>query len=174
MKNGLLILYTGEGKGKTTAALGVMLRAWGRNMRVCMLQFLKSGTADYGEYLAAEKMDIPILPLGDGCTWESKDLDVSRKVNLEAWETAKKRIKSGSYDLLVLDEFTYLLHFGWLDVRETVDWILENKPHDLHLIITGRYAPDELIDAVGLVTEMVEVRHPYKEQDLISQPGVDR
>jgi cob(I)alamin adenosyltransferase len=174
MKKGLLILYTGNGKGKTTAALGVMLRAWGRNMRICMLQFLKNGSAGYGEYRAAEKLGISILPLGDGCTWESKDLDISRKVNLEAWEKAKQYIISGSYDLLVLDEFTFLMHFEWLDVRETVDWILNNQPEDLHLIITGRFAPEELIQAADLVTDMVEVKHPYQEQGLISQPGVDR
>jgi len=174
MKKGLLIVNTGEGKGKTTAALGVMLRAWGRGLRVGMFQFLKSGTADYGEYRAAERLGIEIVPLGDGCSWESKDMERSREVNLQAWESVQERIKSGAYDLIVLDEFTFLFHFGWLDAEETTQWILRNKPTSLHLIVTGRYAPQALIEAADLVTEMVAVKHHYKEQGLLSQPGVDR
>lgn len=174
MKKGLLIVHTGDGKGKTTAALGLMLRAWGRGMRVGMFQFLKSGAADYGEYLAAEKLGIEIAPLGDGCSWESHDWEGSREVNLKGWETVKEHITGGAYDMIVLDEFTFLFYFGWLEVGETVLWILQNKPAGLHLVITGRYAPDELVAAADLVTEMVEVKHPYKEQGLTSQPGVDR
>ncbi len=174
MKKGLLIINTGDGKGKSTAALGILLRAWGRGMRVGMFQFLKSGAADYGEYQAAQKLGIEIASLGDGCSWESKDWEVSREVNLAAWEKVREKITSGGYDVLVLDEFTFLLHFGWLDAAETVRWILQSKPPTLHLIITGRYAPQELISAADLVTEMLEVKHHYKEQGLISQPGIDR
>ncbi|MFZ5821106.1 MAG: cob(I)yrinic acid a,c-diamide adenosyltransferase [Chloroflexota bacterium] len=174
MKKGLLIINTGDGKGKSTAALGILLRAWGRGMRVGMFQFLKSGAADYGEYQAAQKLGIEIASLGDGCSWESKDWEVSREVNLAAWEKVKEKITSGGYDVLVLDEFTFLMHFGWLDAAETVRWILENKPPSLHLIITGRYAPQELISAADLVTEMLEVKHHYKEQGLTSVPGIDR
>lgn len=174
MKKGLLIVNTGDGKGKSTAALGVLLRAWGRGMRVGMFQFLKSGAADYGEYRAAQKLGIEIASLGDGCSWESKDWEVSREVNLEAWEKVKEKITSGGYDVLVLDEFTFLMHFGWLDAAETVRWILQNKPPSLHLIITGRYAPQELISAADLVTEMLEVKHHYKAQGLTSVPGIDR
>lgn len=172
-KKGLLIINTGNGKGKTTAALGLMLRGWGRGMRVCMLQFMKSGKASYGEYLAAEKIGIEILPLGDGCSWESKDMDRSRAVNLQAWETAKQRILGGMYDVLVLDELTYLFQFGWLEVCEVVDWIRQNKPEDLHLVLTGRDAPQELIDLADLVIEMKEIKHPYKEQGLPGQAGIE-
>jgi cob(I)alamin adenosyltransferase len=174
MKKGLLIINTGDGKGKSTAALGILLRAWGRGMRVGMFQFLKSGTADYGEYQAAQKLGFEIVSLGDGCSWESKDWEVSREVNLSAWEKVKEKITSGGYDVLVLDEFTFLLHFKWLDVTETVRWILQNKPPTLHLIITGRYAPQELISVADLVTEALEVKHHYKEQGLTSVPGIDR
>ena len=172
-KKGLLIVHTGDGKGKTTAALGLMLRAWGRGLRVSMLQFMKSGRAGYGEYLAAEKTGIEILPLGDGCSWESKDMDASRAVNLKAWEIAKQQISSGAYDVIVLDEFTFLFHFGWLDVCQVVDWIRQNKPELLHLVITGRDAPRELIEFADLVTEMKEIKHPYKEQDLPAQAGIE-
>lgn len=173
MTKGLVIVNTGDGKGKTTAALGLMLRGWGRGMRVCMLQFMKSGNAGYGEYLAYEKTGIEIVSLGDGCSWESKDMDVSRAVNLQAWETAKQRIVSGVYDLLVLDEFTFLFHFGWLDVCQVINWIRQNKPENLHLVITGRDAPHELIEFADLVTDMKEIKHPYKEQGLPGQAGIE-
>jgi cob(I)alamin adenosyltransferase len=173
MKKGLVIVNTGDGKGKTTAALGLMLRAWGRDMRVGMLQFMKSGTAGYGEYPAAEKTGIEILPLGDGCSWESRDWEVSRAVNQVAWETAKGRITSGAYDLIVLDEFTFLFHFGWLDASQVVDWIRQNKPEPLHLVITGRDAPPELIELADLVTEMKEIKHPHRDQGLPGQAGIE-
>jgi cob(I)alamin adenosyltransferase len=174
MKKGLLIVNTGDGKGKTTAALGVMMRAWGRGMRMCMLQFLKSSNADYGEYETARRLGLEIMPMGDGCTWSSDDLEKTRQINLRAWEIAQQRILSGEYDLIVLDEFTHLLHFEWLDVQKTVNWIVKNKPANLHLIITGRYAPQSLISAADMVMEMVEIKHPYKDLGLLSQPGIDR
>ncbi|MEW6085763.1 MAG: cob(I)yrinic acid a,c-diamide adenosyltransferase [Chloroflexota bacterium] len=172
MKKGLLIIYTGNGKGKTTAALGMMLRAWGRGMRVGMFQFLKSGAADYGEYRAAKKLNIEIVPLGDGCSWESKDWDASRKVNLQAWETVKEKITSGGYDVLVLDEFTFLFHFGWLDAQEAAVWLKTNKPADLRLVITGRDAPAELLEAADLVTDVLEIKHPY-QQGIQAQAGIE-
>ena len=101
-------------------------------------------------------------------------MDVSRTVNLHAWEAVKEKITSGTYDVIVLDEFTFLMHFGWLDTQEVVNWILKNKPQDLHLIITGRYAPSELLAAANLVTEMLEIKHHYKQHGLTSQPGVNR
>ncbi|MBN1304353.1 MAG: cob(I)yrinic acid a,c-diamide adenosyltransferase [Anaerolineales bacterium] len=170
---GLVIVNTGDGKGKTTAALGMMLRAWGHGMQVCMLQFLKSGEANYGEYLAAARIGLEILPLGDGCTWNSKDLRQSKKLAVQAWETAQKHICCGKYDLLVLDEFTLPLHFGWLDTRKVLDWLEVNKPDRLHLVITGRDAPEALIAAADLVTEMNEIHHHYSEQGLASLRGVD-
>jgi cob(I)alamin adenosyltransferase len=138
-----------------------------------MLQFMKSGMADYGEYMASEKTGIEIVPLGDGCSWESKDMDMSRVVNLQAWETAKQRIQGGRYDVIVLDEFTFLFHFGWLDVCQVVDWIRQNKPENLHLVITGRDAPEELIEFADLVTEMKEIKHPYNERGLPGQAGIE-
>lgn len=173
-KKGLIILYTGNGKGKTTAALGIMLRAWGHGMRCCMLQFLKSPDADYGEYDAARKMGVDIRPLGDGCTWQSPDLEIIKETNLEAWNTAWDVIANGGYDLVVLDEFTLVLNFGWLDTSTVVDWLKANKPLSQNIIMTGRYAPQELIDMADLVTEMKEIKHPYKDKGISSQPGVDR
>lgn len=171
-KKGLVIVNTGDGKGKTTAALGMLLRAWGRGMSVGMLQFLKSGTADYGEYHAARKIGIEILPLGDGCTWNSKDMEATIALALSAWQEAQKRIVSNEYNLLVLDEFTFPLHFGWLETAQVIDWLKANKPEDLHLVITGRHAPAALIEYADLVTEMVVVKHPY-ETGVPAQAGIE-
>ncbi len=172
MKKSLLIVYTGNGKGKTTAALGLMLRAWGRDLRVGMLQFLKSPDAGYGEYFAAEKLGLEIIPLGDGCTWNSQDMNVTVALAQQAWQEAQQRILSGSYDLLVLDEFTFPLHFGWLDTGQVVAWLKANRPENLHLVITGRHAPEPLLEIADLVTEVLEIKHPH-QKGMLAQPGIE-
>ncbi|MCS6882415.1 MAG: cob(I)yrinic acid a,c-diamide adenosyltransferase [Oscillochloridaceae bacterium] len=172
-RKGLLIVNTGNGKGKTTAALGILLRAWGRDLRVGGIQFIKHENANYGELRALERMGITLTPMGDGFTWTSRDLDETQARALHGWETAKAKIVSGDYDVFLLDEFTYVLHFGWLDTHEVVAWIREHKPPMLHLIITGRDAPQALIDAADLVTEMREVKHPFRDQGLRAQPGIE-
>ena len=171
-KKGLVIVNTGDGKGKTTAALGLMLRAWGRGMRVCMLQFIKNEKANFGEIKAAHKLGLEITPIGDGFTWTSKDIDETIAHARHGWEEAKKRILSSDYDIVILDEFTYTLHFDWLDTNEVIAWLRENKPPMLHVVITGRNAPQELIDYADLVTEMKEIKHPYNE-GIKAQPGVE-
>jgi cob(I)alamin adenosyltransferase len=173
VRKGLLIVNTGNGKGKTTAALGLLLRAWGRDLRVGGIQFIKHENANYGELRAFERMGITLTPMGDGFTWTSRDLDETQARALHGWETAKAQIVSGDYDVFLLDEFTYVLHFGWLDTHEVVAWIREHKPPMLHLIITGRDAPPALIDAADLVTEMREVKHPFRDQGLKAQPGIE-
>ncbi|MGQ9928240.1 MAG: cob(I)yrinic acid a,c-diamide adenosyltransferase [Chloroflexaceae bacterium] len=173
VRKGLLIVNTGNGKGKTTAALGVLLRAWGRDLRVGGIQFIKHENANYGELRALERMGITLTPMGDGFTWTSRDLDETQARALHGWETAKAQIVSGAYDVFLLDEFTYVLHFGWLDTHEVVAWIRAHKPPMLHLIITGRDAPPALIDAADLVTEMREVKHPFRDQGLKAQPGIE-
>jgi cob(I)alamin adenosyltransferase len=172
-RKGLLIVNTGNGKGKTTAALGVVLRAWGRDMRVGGIQFFKHENANYGELRALARMGVSLTPLGDGFTWTSRDMDETQAKALYGWEQAKERIASGEYDVFLLDEFTYVLHFGWLDPVEVVNWIGANKPPMLHLIITGRDAPAALIEAADLVTEMREVKHPFRDQGLKAQRGIE-
>ncbi len=172
-RKGLLIVNTGNGKGKTTAALGILVRAWGRDLRVGGIQFIKHENANYGELRALERMGITLTPMGDGFTWTSRDLDETQARALHGWETAKAKIVSGNYDVFLLDEFTYVLHFGWLDTHEVIGWIREHKPPMLHLIITGRDAPQALIDAADLVTEMREVKHPFRDQGLKAQPGIE-
>lgn len=173
IQKGLLIVYTGQGKGKTTAALGMMLRAWGRDMRVGGLQFFKHTHATFGELRALAKMQVDLAPMGDGFTWTSRDLDVTQAKALHGWELAKQRIASGAFDLFLLDEFTYLLHFGWLDTMEVLAWLAAHKPPMLHLIITGRDAPRALLEAADLVTEMREVKHPLHTQGIRAQKGIE-
>ena len=172
VNKGLVIVNTGKGKGKTTAALGLLLRAWGRDMKVQMYQFLKPATANFGEHRAAKKLGIPILALGDGFTWRSKDEKATRGLALEQWERCKAAILGGEHDVIILDEFTYPLHYGWLSVQEATD-VLKRRKEMLHVVITGRYAPQELIEYADLVTEMTVVKHPYREQGIKAQPGTE-
>ena len=172
VKKGLVIVNTGDGKGKTTAALGVLFRAWGRGMRVRMFQFIKNTGSRYGEQRAAEKIGIPILALGDGFTWLSKDLEKSGALAAQQWENCKEALLSGEDELIVLDEITYALQFGWVSTEEVIE-TLRQRPPMLHVIITGRGAPQELIDYADLVTEMREVKHPYREQGIKAQPGIE-
>jgi cob(I)alamin adenosyltransferase len=172
MKKGLVIVNTGNGKGKSTAAFGLLLRAWGRGLRVCVVQFIKSETGKWGEIKAAQKLGIDWFTTGDGFTWTSKDMDETVARALAGWEVAKEKITSNNYDVIVLDEFTYAMYFAWLDTNQVIDWLKANKPENLHLVITGRDAPDELIEYADLVTEMLEVKHPY-QNGILAQAGVE-
>ena len=167
----LVLLYTGNGKGKTTSALGVTMRAWGRGWKVCWLQFIKSKTANYGETRAARRMGIEMIPLGDGFTWLSKDINKDIALARECWSLAREKIASGAYDLVVLDEITYPVTYGWLDAADVIA-ALRDRPPDMHVILTGRDAAPELVEFADLVTEMTEVKHPY-QRGLKAQRGID-
>ncbi len=160
-KRGLVLVNTGDGKGKTTAALGVILRMLGRKKKVALIQFLKHEGGQWGEIRALALLGLEAEKTGDGWTWTSKDIDETQARALHGWEIAKQRITSGQYDLVVLDEFTYLLDFGWLDTMAVIDWLKANKPEPLNLIITGRNAPQALIDYADTVTHMTKVKHAY-------------
>lgn len=172
-KKGLVVVNTGDGKGKTTAALGILMRAWGRNLRVGGVQFFKHENASFGELKAAERMGIALTPEGDGFTWTSKDLDATQAKALNGWEIAQRAIVANQHDVYLLDEFTYVMGFGWLDAAAVVDWLRAHKPPLMHLIITGRDAPQTLIDYADVVTEMKLVKHPYRDQNLLAQAGID-
>ena len=171
INKGLVIVNTGKGKGKTTAAMGLALRAWGRDMKVIMLQFIKHSTANFGEQRAAQKMGITMRAMGDGFTWRSKDLEQTADLARAHWEDCKDVIATGGYDVVVLDEFTYPMHYGWISVDEVIE-VLLNRPEMLHVIITGRNAPDALVGFADLVTEMQVVKHPY-QQGIKAQPGIE-
>ena len=171
VSKGLVVVNTGEGKGKTTAALGVLMRAWGRDMRVVMFQFIKHTGARFGEQRAAEKMGVELRALGDGFTWRSRDMEHTADLAREQWQTCREVIRSGEYDIVILDEFTYPMSYGWVPVDEVLATLRE-RPPSMHVIITGRNAPQPLVEFADLVTEMREVKHPYK-QGIKAQPGLE-
>lgn len=170
-KHPLVVLNTGNGKGKTTAALGVTMRAWGRGWKIVWLQFIKSKTSNYGETRAAKRMGIEMIPLGDGFTWLSKDIEKDIALAHECWALAREKIMSGDYDLVVLDEITYPITYGWLDVEEVVS-VLRDRPKDVDIILTGREAHPRLIEFADTVTEMTEIKHAY-QTGVKAQPGID-
>lgn len=140
-------------------------------MKVVVLQFVKKRTANYGENRAARKLGIEMIPLGEGFTWLSKDIEKDKATARECWELAREKIDSGQYDIVVLDEMTYPMKYGWIPVVDVID-TLRRRDKDLHVIITGRDAPQQLVEYADLVTEMQEVKHPYHE-GLKAQPGID-
>jgi len=171
-RKGLVMVYTGEGKGKTTAALGLLFRAWGHGLRVVMLQFLKAKTGAWGEIRAAQRMGIEIIPLGQGFTWTSENLAQDRTLAQECWRQCREKIESDEYDVVIMDEITYPLRYQWLDLEEVLTALQKRNPQ-MHVVLTGRDAPQGLIDYADLVTEMREIKHPYKTQGLLAQKGID-
>jgi cob(I)alamin adenosyltransferase len=166
-----VIVNTGNGKGKTTAALGLLFRAAGRGWKVVMLQFIKAETSNYGEHRAARKMGIEIIPLGAGFTWLSENIEKDRALAQRCWALCKEKLLSGEYDLVALDEFTYPLSFGWLDLEDVLQTLRE-RPRHVHVVITGRNAPQPLIDYADTVTEMTVVKHAYKS-GVKAQAGIE-
>jgi cob(I)alamin adenosyltransferase len=168
---GLLIVYTGHGKGKTSAALGTVFRALGRGLRVTVVQFIK-GKWKTGERVFAETLPaLRFLVMGQGFTWESDDLSRDKAAAQAAWATARADILSGERDLVVLDELTYAFHYGFLDLVEVLD-TLTSRPSGVHVIITGRNAPEELVAIADTVTEMTLVKHPFQRGER-ARVGVD-
>jgi cob(I)alamin adenosyltransferase len=172
-KRGLVIVNTGDGKGKTTAALGILMRAWGRDLRLGGIQFFKHENANFGELRSAQRMGFELTPMGDGFTWTSRDMVETQAKAIHGWQIAKQKIADGGYDIFLLDEFTYVLSFGWVDVLEVIGWLGAHKPPMLHLIITGRDAPPALIEFADLVTEMKLIKHPYSDQGIKAQAGIE-
>ena len=171
-RTGLVIVNTGNGKGKTTAALGVIFRAWGRDFRVKMFQFIKHTGARFGENRTAAKLGIPMESFGDGFTWLSKDMDQTTAMAVALWDRCKEAILKGEEDIIVLDEFTYPMHYGWVPTDETVE-TLSQRPPKLHVMITGRYAPQEIIDCADLVTEIKVIKHPNEDRGIVAQKGIE-
>ena len=170
-RHGLLIVYTGEGKGKTTAALGQVLRAAGHGFRACVIQFIK-GKWPTGEARAVRGLqpEVDFHVVGSGFTWQS-DKEQTRQAAKEGWRLAKEAVLSGAYDMVVLDELTYLVTYGLVPESEIID-SLAGRPPAVHVVVTGRGASENLIAAADLVTEMRCVKHPYKK-GIAAQKGVE-
>jgi cob(I)alamin adenosyltransferase len=172
MPNGLLIVFTGDGKGKTTAALGMAMRAAGHGLKVCFIQFIKGGW-HYGELDAIKRFEglIDLHVMGKGFTWKSENIEEDIRLAREAWDFACTAIASEGYHTVVLDEFTYLLHYNMLKIDPCLNVLASRNPN-LHVVITGRYAPDQLIAAADLVTEMQMRKHPLKS-GVKAQKGIE-
>jgi len=160
-KRGLVLVNTGDGRGKSTSAFGIILRMLGRKKSVALVQFLKHEKGQWGEIRGLRELGLDATKTGDGWTWTSKDIDETQAIALHGWEIAKQKIISNDFDMVVLDEFTYLMDFGWLDADEVIAWFKANKPPKQHLVITGRNAPQVLIDYADTVSEMVKIKHAY-------------
>jgi cob(I)alamin adenosyltransferase len=164
-RRGLILVHTGDGKGKSTAAFGLALRAFGRQhvhgRQVRIFQFMKVPSARFGEHRVFEQIGLPIEGLGDGFSWKSKDLDHSAQLARDGWQKAKAAILDGQHFLVVLDEITYPLIYGWLPLDDVLR-TLRQRPRDVHVCLTGRRCPPELIGIADTVTEMLLVKHAFK------------
>jgi cob(I)alamin adenosyltransferase len=171
---GLLMVHTGNGKGKTTCALGLMMRAAGRGLNCCMIQFMKSRNDRYGEHESAEKLGIEVHTMGDGFTWDTRNPEQDRATARLTWDLCVQKMRSGDYDLMVFDELVYVLSYGLLPVDEVLDEICTIRAAQpaLHIVVTGRDAPAALIDAADLVTEMKEIKHPFTA-GIRAQQGIE-
>src|SRR3984893_8516330 len=167
----IVLINTGHGKGKSSAAFGVMGRAWARGWRVGVIQFVKGGRWQTGERKLAEHLGIEWQTLGDGFTWESGDLDETAAKGRPAWQVARRKLASGHYDLLILDELTYAVSYGWVPVDDVTVGIAGRAAHT-NVVITGRNAAPELIELADTVTEMRKIKHAY-DQGIRGRKGIE-
>ncbi len=167
----LVLVHTGHGKGKSTAAFGTMLRAVSRGWKVAVVQFLKSGSWKVGEEKIGRQLGVDWWVLGDGFTWDSANMSETEAVAREAWSFTQRLVSEGAHRLVVLDEVTYPLNWGWIDEAQMRDMI-RNRPAHVSLILTGRDAPATLIEEADTVTEMVKVKHAF-DQGIMARRGID-
>jgi cob(I)alamin adenosyltransferase len=175
MESGLVIVYTGKGKGKTTAALGMALRAIGHNYKICMIQFIK-GSWHYGEMSSSKKLEpeFELTAVGKGFVGILDDKtpkEVHQKIAKEAIEIAKEKIISEKYNIIILDEINYAVNLGLVELADVLD-LIKNKPQGVTLVLTGNHVKQEIIDAADLVTEMKEIKHPF-QRGIRAKKGID-
>jgi cob(I)alamin adenosyltransferase len=167
----IVLLNTGHGKGKSSAAFGVMARGWARGWRVGVVQFIKGGKWKTGERKLADHLGVEWHTLGDGFTWESTDLDETAAKGRHAWDVAAGKLASGDYDLLILDELTYAVKYEWVPGEEVVAGI-RNRAEGTNVVMTGRDAADELVELADTVTEMRKVKHAY-DRGIKGKKGIE-
>ncbi|WP_417428600.1 cob(I)yrinic acid a,c-diamide adenosyltransferase [Kiloniella sp.] len=177
-EKGLIIVHTGKGKGKSTAAFGLATRAVGNGMKIGVVQFVK-GKWETGEKYVLEKFpdQVEMYALGEGFTWDTQDRERDIAAAEKAWAKSKEMIDAcrgdnPKYDMIVLDELNITLRYDHLVLEEVIDF-LENKPENLHVVITGRNAKEEMIEIADLVTEMTLVKHPFRDQNIKAQRGIE-
>ena len=167
----LLLVNTGDGKGKSTAAFGTAIRSVARGWKVAVIQFLKSGEWTVGEEKIGRELGMDWWAMGDGFTWDSDDMDESEAVARAGWEQAKEVIARGEHQLVVLDEITYPINWGWIDV-EDVRRVLSERPAGVSVIITGRDAPEAIVEMADTATEMRKIKHAY-DSGVMARRGID-
>ena len=167
----LVLVNTGDGKGKSTAAFGVMLRALARDWRVAVVQFIKSGNWRVGEEAVGRRLGVDWWTIGDGFTWDSDDMDRSQAIAVEAWRAASGLLAAGDHHLVVLDEVTYAVNWGWIDGDEVLAAV-RDRPEHVNVVLTGRDCPAALVELADTVTEMSPVKHAY-ERGIRARRGID-
>ncbi len=171
-EKGLLIVNTGSGKGKSTAAFGMGVRALAHGMKLGVVQFIKGAMRSSEREFFSSQPNCCFKTIGDGYTWMTQDCVADASTAMAAWDCAASMIKSGDYQMVILDELTWVLKYKYLDLDEVLA-ILANRRSDLHVVVTGRHAPAELIEIADLVSEIKNVKHPFKEQGVKAQKGVE-
>ena len=174
-KDGLTIVYTGKGKGKTTAALGIALRATGYEKKICMIQFIK-GSWHYGEMDSSKRLEpqFEMIAVGKGFVGIIDDKSTKedhKKIAKEAIKISNEKIQSGKYDIVILDEINYAVNLNLISLDDVLE-LIKSKPQKMDLILTGNYAKDEVIEAADLVTEMKEIKHPF-QRGIKAKEGID-
>ena len=167
---GLLLVNTGNGKGKSTAAFGIAFRAIGHGLNVSIIQFIK-GKWKTGEMESARRLGLELMPMGKGFTWESENIEEDKALMRQAWTLGSEKILSGNYDLIILDEINYVLGYGYIALDEVIRSLKTRPPH-VHVVLTGRNAPEQLISIADCVTEMRDIKHPYRS-GIPAQKGID-
>jgi len=174
-KNGLTIVYTGKGKGKTTAALGIALRATGYKKKICMIQFIK-GSWHYGEMESSKRLEpeFEMVAIGKGFVGiidDKSPKEDHQKIAKEAIRISNEKIQSGKYDIVILDEINYAVNLNLISLDDVID-LIKSKPENVDLVLTGNYAKEEVIEAADLVTEMKEIKHPF-QKGIKAKEGID-
>jgi len=171
MTTGLVMVITGNGKGKTTSALGMVLRSWGWGQRISVLQFIKNPSSETGERKALNKLEIEIITMGSGFTWIPENAAGDELQSRELWKIAREKLSGGNLDLLVLDEITYTIEKGWIPLDEVLSQ-LKCRPPSMHVIITGRRAAQSLMEFADSVIEVNQLKH-HLARGIKAQPGVE-
>ena len=172
-RKGLIIVNTGDGKGKSTAAFGLALRAAGNKMNVFFMQFMK-GPWKAGERKAFDSLApyVEVVPMGDGFTWDTENIEQDKATARKAFEVVKEKLNSGKFEMVIFEEINYVLDYKFLPEDEVLETI-KNKPEMTHVVCTGRNASKKLIEMADLVTEMKMIKHPFSEQGIPAQKGIE-